>query len=72
MEIGSAVAADLAMALDGDIAAACAREAAGPAEDDELPLRSRGRRAETVKRPVPEVEGVDLRLPSPPRTGSRG
>lgn len=69
MEVGSAVATGLAMALGGDVAAACAGEAAGPAEDDELPLRTGCRRSETVERPVPEWKVWISMLPSPAANG---
>src|SRR5690242_5089795 len=60
MKLGRAVAAQLARLLPGEIAPRGAEVPAGPAEDDEVAVRSPDRRAETVDRPVAQVERVDL------------
>src|SRR6478735_7348717 len=60
MELGRAVPAQLPWLLPGEVAPRGAEVLAGAAKDHEMAVRSPDRRAETVDRPVAQVERVDL------------
>src|SRR5262245_1648992 len=60
MELGRPVATELPWQLAGEVAPGGARVPPGATENDEVAVRSPDRSAETVNRPVAQVERVDL------------